>query len=309
MKKYLILLAKLIVFALAAAFFMVVLLVPFALSGLVDVNNPERWAILVMEVIQLISVLLPAWLIIHYWDEVPFVANMGFGLRGRGKDLLCGFGMAAAIYAVGYIVSLIAGWIRIDGVHFDPSYMILQFLFYIMVAVMEESMMRGFVLGHMLDVGMNKFLALVVSAFLFACLHLGNPGMTHFSLFNLTLAGILLGVAYIYTRNLWFPISLHLFWNFIQGPILGYDVSGTGGKDTLLKLNISDNTLMNGGDFGFEASLPCTILMIIATGLIIYYFETKKVKYEEATVVLDESANDDILHDLGGDEDGGTESN
>ena len=309
MKKYLILLAKLIVFALAAAFFMVVLLVPFALSGLVDVNNPERWAILVMEVIQLISVLLPAWLIIHYWDEVPFVANMGFGLRGRGKDLLCGFGMAAAIYAVGYIVSLIAGWIRIDGVHFDPSYLILQFVFYIMVAVMEESMMRGFVLGHMLDVGMNKFLALVVSAFLFACLHLGNPGMTHFSLFNLTLAGILLGVAYIYTRNLWFPISLHLFWNFIQGPILGYDVSGTGGKDTLLKLNISDNTLMNGGDFGFEASLPCTILMIIATGLIIYYFETKKVKYEEATVVLDESANDDILHDLGGDEDGGTESN
>ena len=309
MKKYLILLAKLIVFALAAAFFMVVLLVPFALSGLVDVNNPERWAILVMEVIQLISVLLPAWLIIHYWDEVPFVTNMGFGLRGRGKDLLCGFGMAAAIYAVGYIVSLIAGWIRIDGVHFDPSYLILQFVFYIMVAVMEESMMRGFVLGHMLDVGMNKFLALVVSAFLFACLHLGNQGMTHFSLFNLTLAGILLGVAYIYTRNLWFPISLHLFWNFIQGPILGYDVSGTGGKDTLLKLNISDNTLMNGGDFGFEASLPCTILMIIATGLIIYYFETKKVKYEEATVVLDESANDDILHDLGGDEDGGTESN
>ena len=170
-------------------------------------------------------------------------------------------------------------------------------------------MMRGFVLGHMLDTGMNKFLALVVSAFLFACLHLGNPGMTHFSLFNLTLAGILLGVAYIYTRNLWFPISLHLFWNFIQGPILGYDVSGIGEEDTLLKLNISDNTLMNGGDFGFEASLPCTILMIIAPGLIIYYFETKKVKYEEATVVLDESANDDILYDLGGDEDGGTESN
>ena len=121
MKKYLILLAKLIVFALGAAFFMVVLMVPFALSGWVDVNNPERWAILVLEVIQLISVLLPAWLIIHYWDEVPFVTNMGFCLRGRGKDLLCGLGVAAAIYAIGYIVSLIAGWIRIDGVHFDPS--------------------------------------------------------------------------------------------------------------------------------------------------------------------------------------------
>lgn len=309
MKKYLILLAKLIVFAMATGFFMVVLMVPFAFSGLVDVNNPERWAILALEAIQLISVLLAAWLIIHYWDEVPFVTNMGFGLRGRGKDLLCGLGMAAAIYAIGYIVSLIAGWIRIDGVHFDPSYLILQFVFYIMVAIMEESMMRGFVLGHMLDVGMNKFLALVLSSFIFACLHLGNPDMTNFSFCNLMLAGILLGIAYVYTRNLWFPISLHLFWNYIQGPILGYDVSGTGGTNTLFKLNVSDNTLMNGGDFGFEASLPCTILMIIATGFIIYYFETKKVKYEEATVVLDESANDDILHDLGGDEDGGTENN
>ena len=309
MKKYLILLAKLIVFAMAAGFFMVVLLLPFAFSGWVDVNNPERWAILVIEAIQVASVLLAAWLIIHYWDEVPFIKEMGFGLRGRGKDLLCGFFVAAAIYAIGYIVSLIAGWIRIDGVHFDPSYLLLQFLFYIMVAVMEESMMRGFVLGHMLDVGMNKFLALFISAFIFACLHLGNPNVTIFAIVNLILAGILLGATYIYTRNLWFPISLHLFWNFIQGPILGYDVSGTGAKNTLVKLGISDNTLMNGGDFGFEASLPCTILMIIAIGLIICYFETKKVKHEEASVFWDDLSNDGILHYIGRDEDSETESN
>lgn len=308
MKKYLILLAKLIVFAMAAGFFMVVLLLPLAFSGLIDVNNPERWAILLIEGIQLVSVLLPTWLIIHYWDELPFVENMGFGIRGRGKDLLCGFSVAAAIYAIGYIVSLIMGWISIEGVHFDPAYLLLQFLFYIMVALMEESMMRGFVLGHMLDVGMNKFLALLLSSLIFASLHLGNPGMTNFSFLNLTLAGILLGIAYVYTRNLWFPVSLHLFWNFIQGPILGYDVSGTGGKNTLLKLNISDNVLMNGGDFGFEASLPCTILMIVATGLIIYWFETKKRKHEETVVVLDESANDDIVYDVRGTEDSGTET-
>ena len=292
MKKYLILLAKLIVFALATAFFMAALMVPFAFSGVVDVNNPERWAVLAIEGIQLVSVLLAAWLIIHYWDELSFVDDMGYRWKYKGKDLLWGFIVAAAIYAVGFIVSLIAGWISVEGVHFDFTYLLLQFLLYILVALMEESMMRGFVLGHMLDVGMNKFLALLISSFLFACLHLGNPGITNFALLNLTLAGVLLGVAYIYTRNLWFPIFLHLFWNFIQGPILGYEVSGTGGKNTLLKLGISDNTLMNGGDFGFEGSLPCTILMIVATGLIIYWFETKKTTYEEATVLVDESVND-----------------
>lgn len=292
MKKYLILLAKLIVFALATAFFMAALMVPFAFSGVVDVNNPARWAVLAIEGIQLVSVLLAAWLIIHYWDELSFVDDMGYRWKYKGKDLLWGFIVAAAIYAVGFIVSLLAGWISVEGVHFDFTYLLLQFLLYILVALMEESMMRGFVLGHMLDVGMNKFLALLISSFLFACLHLGNPGITNFALLNLTLAGILLGVAYIYTRNLWFPIFLHLFWNFIQGPILGYEVSGTGGKNTLLKLGISDNTLMNGGDFGFEGSLPCTILMIVATGLIIYWFETKKTTYEEATVLVDESVND-----------------
>lgn len=292
MKKYLILLAKLIVFALATAFFMAALTVPFAFSGVVDVNNPERWAVLAIEGIQLVSVLLAAWLIIHYWDELSFVDDMGYRWRYKGMDLLWGFIVAAAIYAVGFIVSLLAGWISVEGVHFDFTYLLLQFLLYLLVAMMEESMMRGFVLGHMLDVGMNKFLALLISSILFACLHLGNPGITNFALLNLTLAGVLLGVAYIYTRNLWFPIFLHLFWNFIQGPILGYEVSGTGGKNTLLKLGISDNTLMNGGDFGFEGSLPCTILMIVATGLIVYWFETKKTTYEEATVLVDESVND-----------------
>ena len=292
MKKYLILLAKLIVFALATAFFMAAMMVPFAFSGVVDVNNPERWAVLAIEGIQLVSVLLAAWLIIHYWDELSFVDDMGYRWKYNGKDLLWGFIVAAAIYAVGFIISLIAGWISVEGVHFDFTFLLLQFLLYILVALMEESMMRGFVLGHMLDVGMNKFLALLISSFLFACLHLGNPGITNFALLNLTLAGVLLGVAYIYTRNLWFPIFLHLFWNFIQGPILGYEVSGTGGKNSLLKLGISDNTLMNGGDFGFEGSLPCTILMIVATGLIIYWFETKKTTYEEATVLVDESVND-----------------
>ena len=292
MKKYLILLAKLIVFALATAFFMAALTVPFAFSGVVDVNNPERWAVLAIEGIQLVSVLLAAWLIIHYWDELSFVDDMGYRWRYKGMDLLWGFIVAAAIYAVGFIVSLLAGWISVEGVHFDFTYLLLQFLLYLLVAMMEESMMRGFVLGHILDVGMYKFLALLISSILFACLHLGNPGITNFALLNLTLAGVLLGVAYIYTRNLWFPIFLHLFWNFIQGPILGYEVSGTGGKKTLLKLGISDNTLMNGGDFGFEGSLPCTILMIVATGLIIYWFETKKTTYEEAIVLVDESVND-----------------
>ncbi len=72
---------------------------------------------------------------------------------------------------------------------------------------------------------------------------------------NLLLAGMLLGASYLYTKNLCFPISLHLFWNWIQGPILGYDVSGSHSESSMLTLHLPENNVLNGGAFGFEGSL------------------------------------------------------
>ena len=92
---------------------------------------------------------------------------------------------------------------------------------------------------------------------------------------NLLLAGMLLGASYLYTRNLCFPISLHLFWNWIQGPVLGYQVSGNNFLFTMLKLNMPEKNVLNGGAFGFEGSLICTVLMILFTVLIIWWGEKR----------------------------------
>jgi membrane protease YdiL (CAAX protease family) len=43
---------------------------------------------------------------------------------------------------------------------------------------------------------------------------------------NIFLAGIFLGAYYINRRNLWFPIGLHFAWNFCQGSVFGFEVSG-----------------------------------------------------------------------------------
>ncbi|MCR4764631.1 MAG: CPBP family intramembrane metalloprotease [Bacteroidaceae bacterium] len=283
MKKYLFLLAKLIVFAILFSIFLMIMVLPLAFTNLMEETRPSTSALIIYEAVQVVAVWASAWIIIRFWDKLSFIDDMGFRWQYQGKDFFYGLLVAVGIYAIGYTLSLLAGWISIVGVQFDVLGLLSSLLLMLLVAFAEESMVRGFVLGHMLDVGMNKYLALVLSSLIFASLHLGNPGITAFSFCNITLAGILLGVAYTYTRNLWFPISLHLFWNYIQGPILGYQVSGTDSTNTLVKLTISDNTLMNGGNFGFEASLPCTILMIIAIVLIIYYFENKKIQYEKPT--------------------------
>lgn len=85
---------------------------------------------------------------------------------------------------------------------------------------------------------------------------------------NILLAGLLLGFMYIYTRNLWFPISLHLFWNWLQGPVLGFEVSGADFDKTLLTLNLPTKSILNGGDFGFEGSIICTALIAILIGVL-----------------------------------------
>jgi len=88
------------------------------------------------------------------------------------------------------------------------------------------------------------------------------------------LAGILLGSTYIFTKNLWFPISLQLFWNFFQGPVFGYPVSRQK-IDSLLTNKTIGNETMSGGKFGFEGSILCTIITIVSIILIMIYYNKK----------------------------------
>ena len=117
--------------------------------------------------------------------------------------------------------------------------------------------------------------AMVTSA-LFALLHIFNPEIDFLPMLNLLLAGMLLGASYLYTKNLCFPISLHLFWNWIQGPVLGYEVSGNNFISSMLTLHLPEDNVLNGGAFGFEGSLICTVLMIVLTILIVWWGEKRE---------------------------------
>ena len=109
-------------------------------------------------------------------------------------------------------------------------------------------------------------------------MHGANPNMDWFSFLNLFLAGILLGMSYVYTKNLWFPIALHFSWNFFQS-LFGFNVSG---QDfySLIEFNIPEKNKLNGGDFGFEGSVFSIIIQIILIFSIFIYYQ-RKLKYHE----------------------------
>lgn len=231
----------------------------------------------VIQIASLLASVLPALFVLKYCDYRPF-SDLGLSIRGRWKDILYGLLVAVLLYGIGFGLSLALEEIRIMGVHFSFTNLAGSFGVCILIALTEEIMIRGYVLGRLLRTRLNKFLSLLISSVLFSLMHLFNPNVAFLPMLNLVLAGCLLGVTFLYTRNLWFPISLHLFWNWLQGPVLGYKVSGIELCSPLLQLQLPENTILNGGTFGFEGSIICTILMIVLTGGIIWYFERRKFR-------------------------------
>lgn len=210
------------------------------------------------------------------WLEGGRFEELGLAVRGHAGEGALGALLAAALYAAGFGFCLLVGVVEVTGCRFSPSSALISLGFFALVALTEETLVRGYILSRLLRSGLNKFAALLISSLLFSAIHLFNPDVAWLPLLNLTLAGCAIGASYLYTRNLCFPIGFHWFWNWIQGPILGYNVSGTDGRSSLLTLRLSDNVALSGGDFGFEGSLVCTALLLIATALTVWWGEKRE---------------------------------
>ncbi|MCD7899227.1 MAG: CPBP family intramembrane metalloprotease [Bacteroides sp.] len=204
-------------------------------------------------------------------DRRP-VSSIGFSIKGRWKDCIAGFMFATVLYVIGFGLSLGLGAVEITSVQFNGLAFFGSLLFYFIAASMEEVMMRGYFQG-LLMTKLNRFASLAIASLVFSLLHAFNDNVTFFSLFNLFLAGLLLGASYMYTRNLWFPIVLHTAWNWIQGSVLGFGVSGSNMFPSVLTLNLPEPNILNGGSFGFEGSIICSFLCMLGTVAIIYYYD------------------------------------
>jgi membrane protease YdiL (CAAX protease family) len=140
---------------------------------------------------------------------------------------------------------------------------------YLGVAVYEELHYRGYAFQRLME-GTGPWIAVVLGGAYFAWVHWENPGMDGstkvWASLNIGLAGILLGLAYLKTRSLAFPVGIHLGWNWTQGTLLGFGVSGTTDPGLLTPVFHSRPQWMTGGAFGLEASLPCAV--VCAAGLL-----------------------------------------
>ena len=216
-----------------------------------------------------------------YIDKESFF-DMGFSFKNRLFDLLMGIAVGIILISIGFIFLIAIGSLKVIEINFNPTWFFGSMVLMILVSIHEEVIVRGYLLNSMMSVT-NKYFALLLSSVLFGAMHLFNPNITTISFINIVLAGILLGISYIYSKNLWFPIGFHFSWNFFQGPVLGFEVSGQEMK-SLISQQISGNDLITGGEFGFEGSLIATVLMIISITALNWFFKKKEALTQKVTI-------------------------
>lgn len=215
---------------------------------------------LIIELSGLIFVLGITWIFRRYIDSKSFV-SMGYSMKGRLKDCIYGILVGLVLISLGFFSLLFTDYLEITQIVFSFKIVAGSFFFYLVAAMIEEVIFRGYVLNNLMEYG-NKYLALFLSSVLFALIHGMNPNLTIIAMVNLAIAGGVLGITYIYTKNIWYPVFLHVSWNYFQGPIYGFEVSGTQAA-SIISQKVSGNELITGGSFGFEGSIILTVLMIV----------------------------------------------
>jgi membrane protease YdiL (CAAX protease family) len=133
---------------------------------------------------------------------------------------------------------------------------------YLAVAFSEELLFRGY-LFQRLRQGMGAWPTQVLMALAFAGVHWSNPGLNAatrpWASLDIAIAAILLGLCYLRTGSLAMPIGLHLGWNWAQGALLGFPVSGLHSLGWWRPVAHGHTIWLTGGGFGLEASLPCAL--------------------------------------------------
>ncbi len=223
-----------------------------------------------------IGLVVCAFIFMSLVNREPLI-NLGFKWQTFRGDAFAGFLIGFLIITVGTIILLFTKNIYLTSEDVNVSDILYSTLLFVVVAFIEEISIRGYVLKNLTE-NLNKWWALVLSSIVFAMLHLDNSDIAIVAFINIFIAGILLGINYVYTKNLWFSILLHFSWNFFQGTIFGFNVSGIAAGKGIFLNTASGNDILSGGSFGFEGSIICTVLQIVVIAGLIWYYNIRYKK-------------------------------
>lgn len=240
---------------------------------------------LVNGLVTAIPVTISVYLARRWLDRRAF---LDLGLRWDGlaaQDLFLGFGLTGLMFVIIYVLESSLGFLQFEAFAWQeqPLSVVLQgvllmLLAYVFTGWGEELLFRGYWLQNLIE-GSNIPWAVVISSTVFALAHLLNPNPSVGAVLGLIAGGLFFAYAYLRTRRLWLPIGIHIGWNFFEGVIFGFQVSGTQ-PFRLIQQTVSGPEIITGGAFGPEAGLILLPALLLGLAVIHIYTRNRKARHE-----------------------------
>jgi membrane protease YdiL (CAAX protease family) len=208
---------------------------------------------------------------VQHWRsaQIPWWKGLGLHLdRWTLYDLGIGFLISALAMVSILALGSMLGVLQVDGLQAPDASFWTEILKRAASAFQEEFIFRSLMLSGMVLLFRRPWLALAVNSVLFGLAHAANPSASGVSVVGNSLDGFLYGIAFLWSGRIWLPFALHFSWNYAQGPVLGFPVSGfdMGG---LVRQKAVGSTLVTGGSYGPEGGLLGRLAWLIALALVV----------------------------------------
>ena len=235
------------------------------------------------QIVELIVFVSSIYIARRFLDRRTFV-SLGLQVNGQAfADVLIGIAITFVMMGLIYIAEVAAGWLtfesfawQVEPINTVMMSVLTSFLVFILVGFNEELLSRGYHLQTIAS-GTNMFWGVVISSSIFGIAHLANPNATWVSAAGIFFAGVFLAYGYIRTGQLWLSIGLHIGWNFFEGVVFGFPVSGLD-IYRLIRHQVQGPEIWTGGAFGPEAGLIVLPALIIGSVLIYLYTKHRQPK-------------------------------
>lgn len=265
----------LFVFLLLLPVFLILLYIPIVIVLPGPFQNPDIdyqefsdahfWFPLLNQFVFALAALLATYIVIKNIEKQKL---SDYGLTVDLRSLTRGFAIGSVMMFLFVILFYSFGYFSFSYNGIEDT-LLTGFVLFFLVSLCEEVIIRGYILFK-LRVKIGNTGSLLITSILFGLMHFSNDHVTWVGLLNITLSGYLMGLLILKTNSISSAIGVHWAWNFVQGPVFGFGVSGHTQQGLLKPLQHGD-ILFTGGNFGIEGSvllIPISILFIF----LIYYY-------------------------------------
>jgi len=188
-------------------------------------------------------------------------------IRYAWKENIIGFITGGLLVGCIILVFFITGNITFTIVN-PLSVIFKPLILLILLALLEEIIFRG-IIYRITEQSLGTWLALIISAMLFGIGHITNSHADFLGILSVAVAGIFLGVLYTLKSRLWYPIAVHIGWNFFQY-FFGLPISGKDDFVYFMETSREGPAWYAGGAFGIENSV-LTVILILGLSIFLFY--------------------------------------